>query len=109
MDETPSRVANVEIHGQRYAIRSHLDAAYVAELAAYVDGKMRLALRETPSGDTVKLAVLAAINIADEYFRARDTGRLCEAAVATRAGELEHLVDMALGLDEGRRSISLAR
>jgi cell division protein ZapA len=100
--DAPNRVVNVEIHGQPYAIRSHLDAAYVAELAAYVDGKIRLALRETPTGDTLKIAVLAAINIADEYFRARDEGRLCEKAVATRAGELEHLVDMALGLEESR-------
>ena len=33
MDET--RVVSVEINGQRYPIRSHLDAAYIAELAAF--------------------------------------------------------------------------
>ena len=79
--EQTSRIVTVEIHGQRYPIRSSLDPAYVAELAAYVDEKMRLALRESPSGDTLKVAVLAALNIADEYFRAarrgaRPTGRL---------------------------------
>ena len=68
------RVVTVEIHGQRYPIRSGLDPAYVAELAAYVDEKMRLASRESPAGDTLKLAVLAALNIADECFRARDEG-----------------------------------
>ena len=41
--ESPSRVVHVEIHGQRYAIRSGLDPAYVAELAAFVDAKMSLA------------------------------------------------------------------
>ena len=51
MDQrTESRVVTVEIHGQRYPIRSALDAAYVAELAAYVDEKMRLAARESPAG-----------------------------------------------------------
>ena len=70
MDQHGSRVVTVEIHGQQYPIRSGLDPAYVAELAAYVDEKMRLALRESPAGDTLKLAVLAALNIADEYFRA---------------------------------------
>ena len=102
MEHSPTRVVNVEIHGQPYAIRSRLDAAYVAELAAYVDGKIRLAMRESPAGDTLKIAVLAAINIADEYFRARDEGRLCEKAVATRASELEHLLDSALGFEESR-------
>ena len=71
-DGTDQPHRTVDIHGQRYPIRSSLDAAYVAELAAYVDEKMRLALKECPSGDTLKVAVLAALNIADEYFRAGD-------------------------------------
>ena len=69
--EPDSRVIHVEIHGQRYPIRSALDTQYVAELAAFVDEKMRLAAQECPAGDTLKVAVLAALNIADELFRAR--------------------------------------
>lgn len=99
MDQS-SRVVNVEIHGQLYPIRSGLDPAYVADLAAFVDEKMRLASRETPAGDTLKLAVLAAINIADECFRARDEGRRHHDNVAHRAGELERMLDLALGLHE---------
>ena len=99
MDQS-SRVVNVEIHGQLYPIRSGLDPAYVADLAAFVDEKIRLASRETPAGDTLKLAVLAAINIADECFRARDEGRRQHDSVAHRAGELERMLDLALGLDE---------
>ena len=70
MDE--GRLVTIEINGQRYPIRTELDAAYVAELAAYVQQKMELAARESPAGDTLKIAVLAALNIADECFRARD-------------------------------------
>ncbi len=99
MDQS-SRVVNVEIHGQLYPIRSGLDPAYVADLAAFVDEKMRLASRETPAGDTLKLAVLAALNIADECFRARDEERRHHADVAHRAGELERMLDLALGLHE---------
>ena len=61
----------VDINGLRYPIRSQLDAAYVADLAAYVELKMQLASRESPAGDTLKIAVLAALNIADECFRRR--------------------------------------
>lgn len=99
MDHT-SRVVNVEIHGQQYPIRSGLDPAYVAELAAYVDGKIRLASQETPAGDTLKLAILAALNIADEVFRIRDAERDSHASIASRAGELERMLDLALGLAE---------
>jgi cell division protein ZapA len=99
-DDPPSRVIHVDIHGQRYPIRSALDARYVAELAAYVDEKMRLAARESPAGDTLKIAVLAALNIADEYFRACDDARDRRASLNDRAGQLERILDLALGLAE---------
>jgi cell division protein ZapA len=94
MDQT--RVVHVDIGGQRYAIRSHLDAAYIAELAAFVDAKMQLASRESPQGDTLKIAVLAALNIADECARARDEDAARRASLTTRAMELERVLDMAL-------------
>ena len=95
------RLVTVDINGLRYPIRSHLDPAYVADLAAYVEQKMQLASRESPAGDTLKIAVLAALNIADEYFRARDTQQLVDGSVAARSVELERMVDRALALVEG--------
>ena len=95
MDD-PSRVVNVDISGQRYAIRSQLDAAYIAELAAYVDAKMQLAARESPQGDSLKIAVLAALNIADECFRARDEDAARRTSLTHRARELERMLDLAL-------------
>jgi len=95
-----SRVVHVEIHGQRYPIRSTLSPEYVAELAAYVDEKMHLAAKESPAGDTLKLAVLAALNIADEFFRACDDVETDHAALTRRAAALERMLDLALGMDE---------
>ena len=90
------RVVPVEIYGQRYPIRSGLDPAYVARLATYVDQKMRVAAESTPTGDSVRLAVLAALNIADELFRCRDTTRRRDSQLAERAEELERLLDRVL-------------
>ena len=99
MEQVDSRVVHVEIHGHQYPIRSGLDPLYVAELAAYVDQKMRVASRETTAGDTLKIAVLAALNIADECFRARATEKDQRTSLSIRAGELERVLDLALGLD----------
>ena len=90
------RVIPVEIHGQRYPIRTSLAPEYVARLAEYVDEKMRTAADSTPTGDTVRLAVLAALNIADELFRCRDTTLERDDRLAERAGELERIVDRLL-------------
>ena len=89
-------VISVEIQGQRYPIRSTLDQEYVARLASYVDEKMRAAADSAPTGDMLRLAVLAALNVADELFRCRDATRARSGEIAERAGELERLVDRIL-------------
>ena len=91
------RLVTVDINGLRYPIRSTLDPAYVADLAAYVEQKMQLASRESPAGDTLKIAVLAALNIADECFRARLEGASHRSDLTQRALELERMLDLALG------------
>ena len=93
-----AEIVSVEIRGQRYPIRSALDATYVSGLATYVDDKMRVAADSTPSGDNLRLAVLAALNIADELFRCQEQQKGGRAALAERTEALERLVDAALAL-----------
>jgi cell division protein ZapA len=94
MSEGP--IVHVEIQGQRYPIRSQLEPRYVQELAAFVDRKMRAAAEASPSSDYVGLAVLAALNIADEFFRVRDQRSSETASLNDRTQELERIVDQAL-------------
>ena len=89
-------VVTVEIAGQRYPIRSGLDERYVAELAAYVDQKMRSAVKAAPESDLLGLAILVALNIADDVFRARQQQSTVHGALNERAIELEQLVDTVL-------------
>jgi cell division protein ZapA len=56
----------VQIFGQPYSIQGELDARYVQKLAKYVDEKMQAIADATGTVDTQKLAVLAALAIADE-------------------------------------------
>ena len=91
-----SQTVTVEIMGQRFSIRSSLDIEYINRLASYVDHKIQAATEHSTGGDTVRIAVLAAMNIADEYFRSRDTETSLEAALKTRAGEIQRMVDDAL-------------
>jgi cell division protein ZapA len=90
------RVVTVEIGGQRYPIRSTLDEKYVGELAAFVDKKMRAAADAAPASDMLGLAVLVALNIADEFFRSRDQQTSARGEINARALQLEQLVDDVL-------------
>ena len=56
----------VEIYDQGYNLRG-TDPEYIFRLAEYVDAKMRTVAEQTSTVDSLRLAVLAALNIADEY------------------------------------------
>ncbi len=94
------QVVHVEVHGQKYPIRTALDPQYVEELAQFVEARMALALRSSPSSDAVGLAILTALNITDELFRARTALNKNSGSVTARAEELERMVDQALALAE---------
>ena len=96
MSDDAERIVPVVIHGQRYPVRSALQPSYVAELAAYVDEKIRVASDENQSNDSLRVAVLAALNLADEVFRYRADREASAGALASRAGEIERIVDEAL-------------
>ena len=61
----------VEIFGQTFSVGGELDEEYVQKLAAYVDEKMRAISNMAPTVDTQKIAVMAALAIADELHTVR--------------------------------------
>ena len=61
----------VTIYGQTYPLRSSEEESYLTELAALVDRRMREVVEATGTADTLRVAILAALNIADDYLQAR--------------------------------------
>jgi cell division protein ZapA len=72
----------VSIYGRTYQLRGSEDPAYLLELAALVDQRMREVAEGTGTAETLKVSILAGLNIADEYLQARHGGvaRLDDAA-----------------------------
>ena len=95
--EASGVVVNIEILGQPYKVRSNLDTNYVAELAAYVDQKMQTASEQTAGADSLRIAVLAALNIADDYLKLKQHSPDIAATTADQVTlDLEKIVDEAL-------------
>jgi len=61
----------VEIFGQEYRVRGDTGGDHILEIAQYVDGKMKEVAHVAPAGSLTKVAILAALNIAEELFRER--------------------------------------
>jgi cell division protein ZapA len=65
-------LVHVEIFGQDYAVRGGDDPAYVEKLAAFVDERMKEISQSSGAVDSLRIAVLAALNVADECFHLRE-------------------------------------
>ncbi len=92
----------VEIYDQVYQLRG-TDPQYIERLAAVVDAKMRAVSAHGATVDSLRVAVLAALNIADELMTLRArfdavTGSLNQAQnnVRTRTGSLAGMLDEVL-------------
>jgi cell division protein ZapA len=86
----------IEIYDQMYSVQADQNEEYLKELAAYVDSKMRTVAEATRTVDTVKVAVLAALNIADEMFTLRRRQEKIEGPLRKRVEKCVALVEKAL-------------
>jgi len=85
----------VEIFDQVYNLRGS-DADYILKLAEYVDGKMRAVSEQTATVDSVRLAVLAALNIADEFHLLKRQLEKPSPEARQRASKLASALDEVL-------------
>jgi len=97
-------LVHVEIFGQTYAVRGGEDPGYVERLAEYVDERMKEVSRTSGAVDSVRIAVLAALNLADECQRLRQEAHDGDkkagstgSAVDARVARLAKVLGAALG------------
>jgi cell division protein ZapA len=86
----------VDIYDQSYSVNAGENEEYVKELAAYVDGKMREVAEATRMVDSLKVAVLAALNISDELLTLRRRQQEVEGPLRQRVEKCVAMVERAL-------------
>ena len=95
-----TKATTVEIMGREYRIRGADDEGYVREIARYVDAKLREVSQGTSSATSDRVAILAAINIADELFQLRRTTNEEVSTIEKRTQSLIALLDENLSVGE---------
>jgi len=86
-------VLKVNIYGTEYPIRGEVDVEYIRRVAEYVDRKMREVDQSTAAKSSLKVAILAALNIADELFRERDERASLVRSFESKADQLSGLLN----------------
>jgi len=89
----------VEIYGQRFSLQGEADEVYIQQLASYVDEQMRTLTQNMKTGTPTKLAILAAINIADQLFQHQRDQRAGEVEVERLTQSMLEHIDHQLELN----------
>ena len=87
----------IQIYGESYTLKAGGDPSYIKDVAAFVDGKMREISSGGKAITTDKVAMLAALNIADELFKARREWKLSDEETEKKIEELLSALQKAIG------------
>ena len=88
----------VNIYGSEYVIKGDADTGHIEEISQFVDQKMKEINKSGAIKSPLKVAILAALNIADEYFKTRDEQKQQIESYETRTQKL--LKSLSSGLKE---------
>lgn len=92
MEPVQEKVTTVTIFNQTFRVRSGDDPEYVQKLATHVDQRMSKLAEQTLTVDTLKIAILAALNIADDYVTTREELEQFERQVSESTSRLTELL-----------------
>jgi cell division protein ZapA len=95
MSKEPQSI-RVVIYDQEYFMRGDLNREYIEKLAQYLDGKMRSIAERTRTVDTLRVAMLAALNVADEYHQMKARYEEVAQQMDQKVGEYSDALDKIL-------------
>jgi cell division protein ZapA len=94
----PSKQLRVNIFGSEYVLRADENEAYVKQVAEYVDEKMREIDRSQAINSNLKIAILAALNIADELLQSQEYREKLVKEIDEESREMNRSLEEALEL-----------
>ena len=90
------KAVQIKIYDQEYTMRGNLDATYIQGLARFVDAKMRSVADRSKVVDSLQVAVLAALNIADEFNQLKALHESQTRQIQKKANEYNRALDQVL-------------
>jgi cell division protein ZapA len=98
----------VTILGQTYNIKGDTSSEYIMQLADYVNKKIEEIGGNISSRNSLQLAILASLNIADEYFQMKNINSGIEGAIENKTKEIISLLDEGLIGDTFSGSVNVS-
>jgi cell division protein ZapA len=86
----------VEVYGYTFNVKSELGSEQIQDIADFVDEKMKDLATKLRVASTSRLAIMAALNIAEEYYRLKSEQNALNKAIDEKSAELIQLVDESI-------------
>jgi len=101
------RLIEIQVFGQTYTVKTDAEEGHIEEVARYVNKKMEEVLKKTRSVSTLNVAILTALNIADDLLKEKEKRTTLLREIETRSKDLAEKIDMELSGEEVEK-ISIA-
>jgi cell division protein ZapA len=93
MSEPDSGVVMVKIYDREYALRTDGDPELLKDLCISLDRRMKAVADSSGAVDTLRVAILAALSLADELSRAQEELKKMDESVSRRSLECVTMLD----------------
>ena len=91
------RLVEIKAFGQTYTVKTDAEEDYIQEVARYVNEKMDEVLKKTRSVSTMNVAILTALNIADDLLKERERKNALLREVEMKSKDLAEKIDIKIG------------
>ena len=91
------RSVEIKVFNQTYAVKTDAEEDHIQEVARYVNEKMEEVLKKTRSVSTLNVAILTALNIADDLLREKKKRMALVEEVEMKSKDLAEKIDMKIG------------
>ena len=100
-------LVEIKVLGQTYTVKTDSDEAHIQAVARYVNEKGEEILKKTKSVSSLNVAILTALNIADDFLKEKEKRLALLREVGTKSRDLVEKIDLSIvGKEAGKFSIS---
>jgi len=91
------RLVEIKVFGQTYTVKTDAEEDYIQEVARYVNEKMEEVLTKTKSVSTLNVAILTALNIADDLLKEKEKRTALRREVEAKSKDLVEKIEIKIG------------
>jgi cell division protein ZapA len=91
------RLVEIKVFGQTYTVKTDAEEEYIMEVAKFVNEKMEEVLKKTKTVSTLNVAILTALNIADDLIKEKEKRKALLREIETKSKDLVEKIDVKIG------------